>query len=179
MKRFLLFFMILSLITIPVILAAKPYCGDGTCKGQESPSNCPQDCGCIPHAETCNNIDDDCDSLIDENLIQQCGVTNVGRCEYGTQTCSHGVWGSCVGNIDPIPEVCEGSIDEDCDGVVDDGCSCTNGQIRNCGTDVGECQHGTQTCSGGVWTACVGEIGPTIETCNNILVILNCVNVDF
>ena len=32
---------------------------------------------------------------------------------------------------------------------------------------MGECQSGIQTCSGGKWGACVGEIGPTIETCNN------------
>jgi hypothetical protein len=168
LKRFLLFFIISSLITIPSVMAAKPFCGDGRCKGRENSLNCPEDCGCVPYPETCNNLDDNCNDLVDENLFQQCGVTDVGACEYGTQTCSAGVWGACVGNIDPSPEVCEGSIDENCNGLVDEGCDCTDGQTQQCGIDVGECEYGLQTCSGGVWGPCVGEIPPTTETCNNL-----------
>jgi len=41
--------------------------------------------------ETCNNVDDDCDTLIDEGLTQACGS---GDCE-GIQTCSEGIWSEC------------------------------------------------------------------------------------
>ncbi len=53
----------------------------------------------------------------------QCGTTDVGACSYGLMTCSSGVWGSCVGNIEPIVEICENGIDDDCDGVADEGCA--------------------------------------------------------
>jgi parallel beta-helix repeat protein len=60
---------------------------------------------------------------------RQCGSTDVGVCEYGTETrtCnSEGqwdVWGSCVGAVYPVTEVCGDKLDNDCDGQVDEGCS--------------------------------------------------------
>ncbi len=56
-------------------------------------------------------------------------------------------------------ESCNGA-DDDCDGRVDEGLS------RRCGTDVGECVAGTQTCAGGGWGACRGEVPPRAEDCN-------------
>ena len=52
-----------------------------------------------PTAETCNNIDDNCDGLIDNGVTQSCytgpaGTVNVGACRAGTQTCSAGVFGA-------------------------------------------------------------------------------------
>jgi len=64
-------------------------------------------------------------------------------------------------------EECDGVLDEDCDGTVDEGCSCTNGDIRNCGSDVGLCHHGTETCTSGAWSGtCVGDVGPVAEVCD-------------
>jgi GH25 family lysozyme M1 (1,4-beta-N-acetylmuramidase) len=37
---------------------------------------------------------------------------------------------------------------------------------RPCGSNVGECRQGVETCSGGVWSACVGAVGPTPEVCD-------------
>lgn len=52
---------------------------------------------------------------------RQCGVTDVGACEYGTEECVGGAWsGVCVGNIDPIDEICSNGADDDCDGDVDE-----------------------------------------------------------
>ena len=43
---------------------------------------------------------------------------------------------------------------------------CAEGATRPCGSSVGECRPGTETCVGGVWGACVGAIGPTPEVCD-------------
>jgi len=69
-----------------------------------------------PSLEICDNLDNDCDGTIDQNT-QQCGTTDIGACEYGTQTCTDGVWGSCLGEIGPAAETCNG-LDDDCDGVL-------------------------------------------------------------
>ena len=36
-------------------------------------------------------------------------------------------WGECMGDTLPVPEVCDGVVDDDCDGVVDNGCGCVEG----------------------------------------------------
>ncbi len=65
----------------------------------------------------------------------------------------------------------EGDLVVQSDGVahvVNGQLSCTNGSTRSCGqSDVGACQLGTQTCTGGSWGVCSGEVGPTTEDCGN------------
>jgi hypothetical protein len=78
--------------------------------------------GPIPVVEICNNWDDDCDGRVD-GLVGVCGnvaLAGIGECRIGTTTCEMGIWGSCRGNVDPIPETCDGT-DQDCDGVIDNG----------------------------------------------------------
>jgi hypothetical protein len=87
--------------------------------------------------EKCNNFDDDCNQLIDENLFAACytgpeGTVNVGICVPGEVMCEAGAWGHenentglftpsyCKGEITPQPEICNG-VDDDCDGVTDWG----------------------------------------------------------
>ena len=138
-------------------------------------TNCPggQTCingncigACIPAAETCNNVDDDCDGQIDEgfNVGQACTV-GVGACQRtGQNVCkSDGTGTQC--NIQPgTPgtETCN-SIDDDCDGQIDEGVS----QTITCGA--GACQ-GTvvQTCSSGSWSPACTPGTPGTETCNSI-----------
>ena len=69
-------------------------------------------------------------------------------------------------NINPgMRELCDG-VDNDCDQEVDEGCLCHSGDTRQCGTDVGRCEFGTQTCSvDGEWGACEGGIPPMVEDC--------------
>ena len=46
-------------------------------------------------------------------------------------------------------------------------CTCTDGDMRACGTNLGECQQGQQRCTDGVWSAlCEGEVLPTDEACD-------------
>ncbi len=122
---------------------------------REAPSS---SCGCEPSPEVCNGRDDDCDGAIDEDLSRACG-SDVGACRRGTQTCRAGDWGSCEGEVGPRPETCNG-LDDDCDGRVDQDL------VRRCGTDVGECVSGTETCAAGSWQACEGAVLPVPERCD-------------
>lgn len=50
---------------------------------------------------------------------RSCGVSSVGACQMGTQTCNAGVWSSCVGDVGPSAEQCSNGVDDDCDGSTD------------------------------------------------------------
>jgi len=86
--------------------------------------------------EECNNHDDNCNQLIDENLFAGCysGAPEtmlVGICIPGEMTCLEGKWGNyddnnqfikklCLGEITPQPEdICNGT-DTNCDGKIDE-----------------------------------------------------------
>ncbi len=67
------------------------------------------------------------------------------------------------------PEICDNKTDDNCDGRTDEQpCQCQNGKTRECGTDLGICKKGTQTCKAGVWGACEGSVEPKVEECNGI-----------
>ena len=69
--------------------------------------------GEIISEEICNGMDDDCNGLVDENLIQSCETF----CGSGTKVCSDGLWSECSAR-QPQPEIIDG-IDNDCDGEID------------------------------------------------------------
>ncbi len=104
-----------------------------------------------------------------------CNTGKLGVCAKGKLKCSGGVL-TCVPQTPVTAEVCDG-LDNNCDGQVDEGgvCStpaCTEGAIQNCYTGPagtagkGVCHGGTQTCTGGRWGACSGEVIPGPEVCN-------------
>jgi alpha-tubulin suppressor-like RCC1 family protein len=149
-------------------------CGVGAC--QVTVQNCvaghTQTClPLAPQAEVCDGlIDDDCDGVVDngcaciDGKTQSCysgapSTLGVGLCQSGTQTCAHGQWGACAGEITPTAEACD-ALDNDCNGQVDDGL----GQVV-CG--VGACQATTPSCLNGVTQVCTPR-PPQPELCDGI-----------
>ena len=54
-----------------------------------------------------------------------------------------------------------------CDPFAAQGCTCTiEGQTRPCGTDVGACAAGVQTCTNGFWGLCEGSVPAFAERCD-------------
>jgi len=75
------------------------------------------------------------------------GSLNVGMCRAGSQVCnSDGLaWGSCLGQVTPSPEVCDGH-DNNCDGQVDEGISGTACACDGGGTGTLLCMAGNRSC---------------------------------
>jgi hypothetical protein len=137
-----------------------------------------------PAAETCNDVDDDCDGNTDESSAVACysgaaGCTPgepqfvcMGTCRAGESACVDGALQACAGEVVPASDECEGT-DEDCDGGIDEGCQCLNGATQACysgpaGTaDVGICRRGMQTCADGAFGTCSGAVMPGVESCAN------------
>jgi len=89
--------------------------------------------------ELCNNHDDNCNTVIDEGLVEVCyngpaGTEDVGECKPGEIICKNGQWGNypgagapgqfvvdlCLGEVLPaIVDNCNG-VDDNCDGNIDD-----------------------------------------------------------
>jgi hypothetical protein len=87
------------------------------------------------------------------------GTQDVGACHTGTQTCSEGTWGPCVGEVTPSAETCDG-IDNTCDGTTDEGLG-----TLACG--VGQCATTAPACENGQPGACIPG-APSPETCDGI-----------
>jgi Putative metal-binding motif len=144
-------------------------------------------------SETCNNSDDDCDALIDEDFPSKgtvCHDAGLGVCRgTGTMVCRADGTGTQCNITAPggtaSTERCDG-LDNDCDGLTDEGGVCQSGcgdvelcnnldddcdgkidesLVRSCGTDVGDCVAGTETCQAGSWQGC-SAVGPTAEVCD-------------
>ena len=99
----------------------------GNCAGQRSCgefglSQCDAQ---IPKKEECNLLDDDCDSVTDEDIpAVDCPLNSEwGTCP-GSIACEDGVE-ICVG-VEAVKELCNG-FDDDCDGVIDNDYLDTDG----------------------------------------------------
>jgi putative metal-binding protein len=154
-------------------------CGLGIC--QVTVDECvdgePQPCipGPPNQVELCDGTDDDCDGDVDEGCICQNGqmqpcytgsmaTQNVGECHDGTQACTGGQWGACVGDQTPVAELCDG-LDNDCDGTEDDG---NPGGGAMCNTMLpGICAAGLTICQGGQIN-CQQTVQPQTEICNGL-----------
>ncbi|MDP7040307.1 MAG: MopE-related protein, partial [Myxococcota bacterium] len=110
------------------------------------------------------------------NLLNLAGI---GACAMGEQKCIEGEWeqscndGIMQGLFNLSGEVANNNIDDDCDGHVDEGSTCALGDTRDCFLGFigdaarsqillqGACQLGTQSCQGGKWGECEGQVLPT------------------
>ncbi|MEQ9072578.1 MAG: MopE-related protein [Sandaracinaceae bacterium] len=127
-----------------------------------------------PMGEVCDGQDNDCDGAEDEptDLTPPDCPLQLGVCAGSRRSCGGAAgWIACSGtasyggDYEASETLCDG-LDNDCDGVVDPGCDCTDGSTQPCGTDVGACTAGRQTCIAGAWGACAGEVAPSSETCD-------------
>ncbi len=96
----------------------------------------------VPSAEQCNNLDDNCNGMIDDAvgggvITASCysgapGTAGVGACMAGTQTCAFGTFGTCIGEVDPLTDVCGDLLDSDCDNRNDtaEGCLALDAEQR-------------------------------------------------
>lgn len=158
----------------PAGTRGKGLCRDGVqfCNANRVWDRCVGDV--LPANEVCNTEDDDCDGTINEGLTRPCytgpaGTEGEGICLAGKQSCDDtGQWGTCQGEIVPKAETCNGQ-DDDCDGKTDEGCQCKPNETQPCGVKLPlPCKQGIQTCTAGQWGACLGEVKPTAEVCNNV-----------
>ncbi len=126
---------------------------------------------CVPAAEACDGLDNDCNGVVDDGCACHAGqeqdcysgpakTAGVGACKGGKQTCdAAGAWGACVGEVVPLAkEKCNGA-DDDCNGKADDL------PEQTCG--VGGCAVTVPACEGGKPVSCV-PTAPKAETCNGV-----------
>jgi len=89
----------------------------------------------VPSEEECDTIDNDCDRLTDEgvlNACNECGATPIEECDGIDNDCDEqtdeGLLNAC-NECGPLPEELCDFVDNDCDGTVDEDagdCECDN-----------------------------------------------------
>lgn len=123
--------------------------------------------------ETCNGLDDDCDTAIDEGFVKFCdrprGISSASSCDDPGETVCDGIDDNCNGVVDEgllnrcgtcgatPTEICDG-LDNDCDGMTDEGGVCSS-----CSRESEACDNADNDCDGRIdedlSRACGVELG--------------------
>jgi hypothetical protein len=137
-------------------------CGSGGTGSCSLACEIPNGPACTPPAESCNGLDDDCDTVCDNGL--GCCQGQAGSCTTstgapGSHTCSATcAWGTCTAT----GEACNG-VDDDGDTRCDEDFDCCLGATGTCLAVCGS--TGTRNCSAScTWNPCT----PPPESCNGI-----------
>lgn len=144
-------------------------------------------CPCVPNAEVCDDIDNNCDGTADNGISCACiigekqscytGPANtlgVGNCMAGYKEClanGSGFEAACHDEIKPAVEIADGQ-DNNCNNSIDDNAPCVSGAPCYFGpknTDgIGICKGGTQVCKAdGTFQSCMGQVLPQPEIPGN------------
>ncbi len=113
----------------------------------------------------CDGKDNNCNGVVDEGC--PCNYKGISK-----GVCSKGLMdnqGICQppSNYKAGLDDCVDSEDNNCDGKINDNCRCAPNTSQQCGTDVGECSKGYQTCGiNGQWGTCINDTKPTTEICD-------------
>ncbi|MBU1238532.1 hypothetical protein KKF84_04895, partial [Myxococcota bacterium] len=112
-----------------------------------------------PEPETCDNIDNDCNGIVDDGLTGTCDNTNgFGTCS-GLSYCHEGTW-ICTARA-PEEETCN-NFDDNCNAQIDEALS------RSCNVSnaYGIC-FGTESCTTGSWAGCDATT-PSLDICDGV-----------
>ena len=114
-----------------------------------------------PTPEECDNVDTDCDGLVDGGLVRAC----TRGCDAGVEFCAAGIWSSCNAPV-PAPDLCNG-LDDDCTAATADGTDDPALGLPCDGADADLCLEGALACAGGV-LVCAEAAASTLDLCNGL-----------
>ncbi|MBI5739348.1 MAG: DUF4215 domain-containing protein [Nitrospirae bacterium] len=139
--------------------------------------------------EACDGLDNDCDGSTDESCVDTacfaqeldmlnscfttCGSNFV--CQQAclssvSQTCGYAFTNLVMCSVGSGCNMEPNCMMESCPNqwINIFGSMCDNGDTKVCGSDIGACRQGAETCVNGAWDhTCAGEIAPVAEICGD------------